>query len=316
MNLKKIHFAWGSTIFLAILSVFLGFLIWQKQGSLTELNRKTIAIEAEREAVLLEKNELQKMLDRKKLLQELDAKQYYTTSTYSDVRSIFVDGKEWKFVHECIGGPELRAGFVRCAWGESTLNVILPNGDKKQLVKKSESVDSGIRDSYLRRIELISSSGGALLLIAYGNYSDLEGRNELSGTIDDAFFNYAFQFKDQSIRKIENFPIDDFAQGPVWNNQGTLMAYVPVFCHPVCVPVPLVVFDLTKDIVAYYTGVSAYGRSGDLEYAMNATSTDPYWERIEWADGDTVRGIIVENGKRRNVLWDTNDPKQTRARGD
>jgi hypothetical protein len=255
---------------------------------------------------------VQKELDQKKSYDEIAAKEYYTTSTYEDVKSVVVGGKEWRFVHECIGGPKFDNGFIRCEWGNSSLYVISPEGSKKLLVK-SEGGEYPLHRSYLRRVELLPSPSGPSLLIAYGNYGEMEGRNELGGTIEDAFFNYLFQFGDQTIRKIENFPIDDFAQGPLWNSPGDLMAFVPVFCHPECVSTPLVVYDLSADRVKSFSGQLAYGERGMLGYSMGATSTDAVWELIEWADRDTVRGAFTESGVRKTVLWDTNNPSQSRG---
>ncbi len=298
-----------SFVLTCALSVF-GFFLWQKDVSLTEVKRQLGVLESSRGDLESQKDNIQKELDKEKRYDELAAKDYYTTSTYEDVKSVVVGGKEWRFVHECIGGPELDNGFIRCEWGNSSLYVISPEGQKKLLAERGGG-DYLYQRSYLRKIELLPSPSGPSLLIAYGGYGELEGRNELSGSIEDAFFNYVFQFKDQTLRKLDHFPMDDFSHGPLWNNRGDLMAYVPVFCHPECVPVPMVVYDLTMDKVKYFSGPGAYGSLGDLDYGRDATSTSPYWNSIEWVNATTLRGVYIENGKRETHVWNTQDSKQT-----
>lgn len=307
----------GSLLFFVFIFVGvaggLGYFLWERNANLTEVKRQLSALESSSGDLQSQKDLVQKELDREKHYDEIAAKEYYTTSTYEDVKSVVVGGKEWRFVHECVGGPKLDNGFIRCEWGNSSLYVISPEGLKK-LLAKSDGGDYPYHRSYLRRVELLPSPSGPSLLIAYGNYGELDGRNELGGTIEDAFFNYLFQFRDQTIRKIENFPIDEFAQSPLWNGRGDLMAYVPVFCHPECVPVPLVVYDLTADKVKYFSGPGAYGSSGDLDYGRDATSTSPYWSSIEWVNATTLRGVYIESGQRKTHLWNTNDSKQTLER--
>lgn len=218
------------------------------------------------------------------------------TTTFESSKNLAINGKIWEFVHRCEGGPEIRNGVLRCIWGNSRLSVIPPDGKSVVLA------DTQAEQSYLLGFTLIGTGKHQTVLIAYGPYAELEGLNEMSGIGD--YFNYALHVSDRSVKKLSSFPWDLSFEEAKWNSVETAVSYVPHFCHPGCVPVPVVVYDLATDRLMY-TKESAYGSAYDQSYAIRLEEyEDSYWEKIDWIDAQTIRAVKhLGNGKSQVHSW-------------
>lgn len=291
------------------LACFFSFQLKNKDQVVADIVRKL-------EQAMTEKKGLEEEVARYKSYQKLDELDYFVTSTFRDVQTVVVNGRPWQFIHTCEGRPALGDDQIRCEWGNSTLSVIDPQGDETVLVKMlgagKDQIPGTTKQSYLGMLKLLERPNDSLLLIEFGNYQDLAGQNEMGG--GDTFYNYVFRFKDQTLGKIANYPDFTFSQEPTWNSRLSMMAFVPAFCHPGCVPVPLAVYDLQRDEILVYSKVSAYGSKTDLEYAISPEDyKETYWEKIEWVDVHTIRAFIIDDqGKRTTITWDVEKPDQSK----
>jgi cell division protein FtsB len=255
-----------------------------------------------------ENDRLNTQIASEKQYRELLTAQASVTTTFENDKTLIINGKAWEFVHRCEGGPEISSGIFKCAWGNSRLSVISPEGKNVVLA------DTEASQSYLMGLKHIGSGRNQMILIAYGTYGELEGLNEMAGIGD--YFNYTLRVNDLSVRKLTSYPTDLSFEEAKWNVAETAISYVPHFCHPGCVPVPVVVYDLASDRLLF-TKETAYGSAYDKGYAiMPEKYEDAYWEKIEWIDTKTIRAVKhLGNGKQQTYSWKLDELQVRRTTG-